>query len=372
MEKSFRMYKSFWIILLLLNSFKSYSIPCPTSFDGGGFVESDTKLIDTESSLLAQGFSKRYVDRFNEAIRLIGLKKHWQKIQADPDIKHLPYFAQKVDAHIQEIQRGIETSELPVLEKRARLRVLKALKREAHIAKKIYKVTYNWWHIFNVRLIALVTTPIEEAFYLGLSLDQINSHQVVYRRVQEKRGSLHAFRGPYVQMMEKFPSIVLSPTVGDIGIMAFNQTVGERVHFLGVSGTHLDVDGGKLSPPEVYQHDIEHADSIEEYLQNQDLSFHAQFKIKIQRFIVDFREPQELAYYLLTRERGNLKADDNAIFEKSLGRMLDRHYLVYLLPEVIRNREYESRKEAKEVLQMYFRDIESNYNAISQEIRNSN
>lgn len=366
------MYKYYWIILFLISSYRSYSTPCPVGFTRPPSEKRNVQLIDIESGLLTQGFSKYYTNRFNEAIRLVSLKKHWKKLKVDPKRKHLPYFAQKVDAHIQEIQRGIEISELPMLEKRARLRVLKALKREAHLAKRTYKVTYNWWNIFNVRLIALVTTSIEEAFTLGLSLDQIQNHQEVYKRVKEKRDSLHAFKTPYVQMLEEFPNIVLVPSISEVGPMAFNQTMSESIHFMGVSGADERVDGKILSPQDYFRHDGEHAGFIEEYLKTQDLSVHSQFKFKIRDLPKESWEQQEFAYYLLLRERGILRSDDNGIFQRNLSRFLRNSHDINLLPEVIRNRQYTDREEYEQVLREYFDDMESNYNAISQEIRNSN
>ena len=364
------MYKNFWIIFLLLGPYSAF--PCPSSFTGPLSKIHYRHSVDNERSLLARGFPSYYVNRFDESVQLVKLKQGWIKKEADPEITHIPYFARKIPAHIKETRKGIMNSELQDFEKHARLRALKDLEREASLAKRTSKVTSTWWNIFNIRLIALVTFPIESAFNLGLSLTQIQDYQVVYRRLQETKGAFNIFNNPYIQMMEAFPHIVLVPAIGEIGPMAFNQTMSEHIHFIGVSGVDVEVDGKMLTPQDYFRHDGEHAESIEAYLKKQDSGFHARFKRRKASLPTVERIQQELAYYLLLRERGILRGSNTAVFQRNFNRMLRYNHIINLLPADIRNGQYEDKEEYKQVLQEYFRDMESNYNALSQEIRTVN
>lgn len=367
------MYKYFWIIFILFISFEGYTAPCPSSFRAGSDsaeISNTEHLIDTEKNLMAKGFSKEYTDQFDESLQLVELKKHWKKIKADPEKSHLPYFADKIDAHIYEIKKGIQASQLSKSEKQARLKVLEILQKEAHLAKTNNQVTYNWWNIFNIRLIALVISPIESAFELGLSLNHIKDHQEVYRRVKEG-GNYHI--EIYTEMMNSFPNIMLVPAIGEIGLMAFNQTMAESVHFIGVSGVNRSVDGKKLTPQQYFRHDVEHANSIEEYLKTEDLLFYSQFKRKIKDLPQEIREQQEFAYFLLLHERGGIiKGNDYDIFERNFHGFAFNHPDIRLLPRTLSAVYVRDRKKYKELLREYFDQMNRYYTALSQDIRNSN
>ena len=360
------MYKCF-CLLLLLSSFKSYSILCPASF-GDVAVH---QRIDTENNLQLQGFSEKYTDQFDQAVRLVELKKYWQKIKADPQRNHLPHFAKQISSHVLEIKKGIEKSPLPEEDKKARLQTLGFLEWEGGMARRTYKVTYIWWSVFNIRLIALASSSVESAFNLGLSLTQVKSHEEVYKLMKEKKDLLNAFNGPYVQMLEEFPNIVLFPSVGRIGPMAFNQTMNEGIHFIGVSGVSAQVDGKILSPQDYFKHDVEHTADIEKYLKTQNPSFHSQLRLKIRSLPKERREQQEFAYFLLLRERELITKDDSKIFQKNLTRFLKRTHDINLLPASLRDRSYKDQEEYEQVLREYFNDMESYYNKIVQEVRNS-
>ena len=366
------MYKYFWAVLLL-GSFESYSNPPPCAVSFGKRVSlSGSVLEGGETRLRARGFSKYYTSAFDEAVWLVELQKRWKKAKADPEKTHIPFFAERVNSHIGHIGKSIKDSNLPEFEKYKKLRTLKALRNEADFRRKSKEVTASWWNIFNIRLIALVTFPVESAFHLGLSQDQLQSYHTVYSRLQELRESFPAFNGPYIQMLEKFPDVVLVPSINEAGPMAFNQTMSESIHFVGVSGADVRADGKTLSPQDYFKHDIEHIASIEEYLQTQDLSFHSQFKLNLEDLFTTDRERQELAYFLLLREREFITNNDSPVFQRNLIRFLRGDHDINLLPFSLRNRQYKDREEYHRVLQEYFKDMEDSYNSMAQEIRSSN
>ena len=364
-----KLYRYFWIPFLLFNVYSAYAVPCAGVFSPLKRVLSASA--DTEKNLLRRGFSQYYVNYVDTAVHLVKLKKRWMK-KKNPEDMHIPYFAWNIEAHIAEIRKGIKASSLSDVEKSSRLEALKALEKEAFFKKKIHKMTYMWWNIFNIRLITLTADSVESAFNLGLSLNQVQNEQEVYRVLKEKKDS-SAFNGPYVQMLEKFPNIVLIPVVGDIGPMAFNQVMSESIHFVGVSGTEAKVDGKKLSPQDYVRHDVEHANSIEEYLKTEDLSFHSQFKRKIKDLPQEVREQQELAYFLLLHERGSvLQGSDRAVFDRNFHVFASNPIDTRLLPHTLSAVYVQDRKKYKELLREYFDQMNRHYTALFQEIRNSN
>ncbi len=362
------MCRYFWIILLLSSS-RSFSAPCAMAFGRFNPVKFDRRsLTDAEETLLARGFSRYYTNFFDSAVWIVELQKRWKKIKANPETTHIPYFAQQVNSHIKHIRKSINNSDLPDFEKYGKLRTLKVLEREAFSARKNHKVTSTWWNIFNIRLIALTTSPVESAFSLELSRDQLKSYQTVYKRLQEMRDSI--VLGPYVQLMEKFPDAVLAPSISQVGPMAFNQTMSENIHFIGVSGTNVKVDGKVLSPQDYFKHDVEHTLSIEEYFTKQNPSFYSQLRREISSLPKDKREQLEFAYFLLLRERGPMiKSKDEIVFQRNLDRFLRDVLDWSLLPESIRNRNYKDREEYERVLTEYFKNMKNRYNSIVQKAR---
>ena len=364
-----KLYRYFWLLFLLFNVCSAYAVPCAGVFTPPKIVLSSSAV--TETNLLKRGFPNYYVNYFDTAVHLVKLKERWMK-KKKPEDMHIPYFARSIEAHIAEVQKGIKASSLSDAEKSSRLKTLKALEKEAFFKKKIRKVTHKWWNIFNIRLIALTVDSVQSAFNLGLSLDQVQNEQEVYRVLQEKK-DLNDFNGPYAHLLEKFPNIVLIPTVEDVGVMAFNQAMSESIHFIGVSGKGAAVDGKKLSPQDYVKHDVEHAHSIEEYLKTEDLSFHSRFKSEIKDFSQEIRQQQELAYFLLLHERGIIvQGNDQAVFERNFHRFTLNSLDIRLLPNNLSVVYMQDRKRYEELLREYFSQMSRRYENLSQAVRNSN
>ena len=361
--------KYFWIFFVLFSVHSAFAGSCMDIFNLPKRILSAPS--GTERNLLRQGFSQYYVNHFDSTVQLLKLKKLWMKKGAKPENTHIPYFAKNIEAHIEEIREGIKASGLSDVEKSSRLKTLKALEKEALFKKKIRKVTYIWWNIFNIRLVALTADSIESAFDLGLSLNQVQNEQEVYSILQETKSLYKVFHASYIQTLEKFPHIVMVPVVGDVGLMAFNQAMGESIHFVGVSGTSVIVDGKQLSPQDYFRHDLEHASSIEEYLQTADLSFYSQFRRKIKDLPQEIREQQELAYFLLLHERGGIvQGSSHAVFERNF------HSFASFKPPDVRLLSHftslQDRRKYKELLRGYFDQMKDRYEDLSREIRNSN
>ena len=359
------MYKYVWIVFILLSSYKSYAATCEDVMGGSlDKMNSIRTSMNIEQNLLAQGFSKNYTNQFDTAFQMVELRKHWIEKKADPENTHIPYFSQEVPSHIEMVRKEIEASTLTNDEKYERLRILKKLEDEAYFMRKTYKVNSTWWNIFNIRLMALTVPVVPSAFNLGFSQSEITDYKIVYERLQETKDLVGIFGARYVEMMNRFPEIVLVPVIGDVGLMAFNQTAGENVHFLRISSTE---NGKMLTSQTRLRYDLQRAASMEEFFKSEDLSFHSWFKQRMQNLPQKEREQQEFAYYILMFERGNMRGDDNDIFERNFHRMKKPSTdLINMLPPDVRDREYQNQEAYTQALHKFFNDISNHYNTSSQ------
>lgn len=354
------MYKSFCIIFILFSS--AYAVPCP-------FLFSRSRSVDNERNLIKKGFPETYISNFDTATQLIKSRQLWIKKNAQPEEKHISYFAQQIDAHIEEFRKGINNLDLPDAEKHKRLRTLKALKNEAYFIRRTYKVTSTWWNLFNIRLIALVTPSVESTFNLGLSLEQLLDYEIVYKRLKETSKTVNLLGiHSYFEVLEKFPDIVLVPIVGDVGPMAFNQVAGEGIYFLRVSSVSVEMGLKNLDPQIYFGYEVQRITSVEKYLSHlrkKSPFFYSQFKLRIKTLPTEQRQQQELAYYLLMFERGSMSGSDESIFQRNFYRMLRSTDFSNLLPSVMGGMQIAD-SASEDMLREYFDGMITNYNALSQ------
>ena len=106
-----------------------------------------------ESVLKEQGFKPTYYRGVDQAREFNKVAKYLRKIKADPKKTHIPYFSDQIDKTIADFEKGFrkEYQNNPEF-LTERLKILKALKKEARKRIKDQNVTYDWWADFNLRL----------------------------------------------------------------------------------------------------------------------------------------------------------------------------------------------------------------------------
>ena len=90
-----------------------------------------------------------FTKSLDEANRMIQLAERLRDSQINPYTTHIPEFADDIPKHISFIKEGIENSGK---RKRARLKELAKLEKEALKKAQNKQVTYAWWLEWNERL----------------------------------------------------------------------------------------------------------------------------------------------------------------------------------------------------------------------------
>ena len=103
-----------------------------------------------------------------------------------------------------------------------RLSQLEHLRSEAQSRQQTKQVTYLWLMHFTVQL-AVLATPIENR--IGLEKT-------------EAYGDWHSY---LFKSVNKFPDVIILPTINDLGISTINRGDGTNVHFIGLIDGPVDV-----------------------------------------------------------------------------------------------------------------------------------
>ena len=170
----------------------------------------------------------------DEANRMIQLAERLRDSQIDPHTTHIPEFADDIQKHISFIKKGIKKSGE---EKRARLKALAELKKEALEKAKNKQVTYEWWLSWNERL--SIAGSIYTNTYTLSRISITNQHtNSIYQ------------------------DIIMIPTISELGIQAFNRSSSQNVFPLGVVNQATFTDGILMTPYNFFSHDVEHSTKI--------------------------------------------------------------------------------------------------------------
>ena len=107
-----------------------------------------------EAHLKARGFKPSYYSGVDQAREFARVGEYVRNINADPYTTHIPYFANRIDSIIRNVERNIRSGEKldSTIEK---LRILEGFKEEAQQRIDSKKVTYEWWILFHLRLFIL-------------------------------------------------------------------------------------------------------------------------------------------------------------------------------------------------------------------------
>ena len=120
----------------------------------------DIRRTPEEPHFAEQGFKPELYKGYDKARELNEVKKWAEKIEADRYRTHIPYFADQVEKHIADFEKGFRKEYQDDPEFLAgRLKILEELKQEARKRVKDQNVTYDWWANFNIRLPMIAEEP---------------------------------------------------------------------------------------------------------------------------------------------------------------------------------------------------------------------
>ena len=239
-----------------------------------------------EQAFKVQGFSSAYVrglDKVNEWVSVIS---QIRKLKVNPYKTHIEYFANHIEAHVEHVRRGLDPSSFHAL------RNLERLRRHAERTVQEEGVTYSWWIRFNYALsrVSDLTMSDVDVMRSPSSLSRIGIHNLVNR----------------------FPAYVVMPTImGKMGVMSINRATQHDIYVGGlVSGKNTGHGKETVSPEWFFDHDIRvHAvraiDARSTYRDKKHGGDYALLIERMQSLTGEKRRNVELAYYIITHERGD-------------------------------------------------------------------
>ena len=264
-----------------------------------------------ETQLQARGFKPSYYSGVDQAREFARVGEYIRNIKADPYTTHIPYYADRIDSLIRNVERGLRNGEKldSTIE---RLRILGVFKKEAQKRIDNKKVTYEWWVLFHLRLFTLamqyhfVKSKKEHYSDGKILMYYIRTHEGF--RTHEGMKVFFNMMGKgymelFTELMNGFPKDIMFFSTKDIlGYMAFNR-MRSGDHFIGISWK----DEKKFADGFTYEsvssfmmHDIGHAGSN---FRNERLIKQVEERIN-NISDVKKREKAELAWFIFRHERG--------------------------------------------------------------------
>jgi hypothetical protein len=239
-----------------------------------------------EQAFKEQGFSSAYVrglDKVNEWVWVIN---QIRKLKVNPYKTHIEYFANHIEAHIEHVRRSLDPSSFHAL------RNLERLRRHAERTVQEEGVTYSWWIRFNYALsrVSDLTMSDVDVIRSPSALSRIGINNLVNR----------------------FPAYVVMPTIiGKVGVMAINRATQHDIYVGGLMSGRSTGHGKEVVSPEwFFDHDISvHAvraiDIRSTYRDRRHGGGYALLIERMQGLTGEKRRNVELAYYIITHERGD-------------------------------------------------------------------
>lgn len=208
------------------------------------------------SRIIESGVPSSYFDGYREAERMLLLAQKLRSGLIDPTSTHLPEFSNKIPLFFRRIENFIAGQEGHYLDTVERLETLAAMRREYADRVVAREVSYEYWVVLSQRLAILATPEIERtAPFISVTQSMLAQHDIVYRR----------YFGPgaqYTHFLQRFPDVLLMPTMETMGVASFNPIFSFQVYPIGLVSEQLSVDGRRMWPDSYWKHDLEHADAF--------------------------------------------------------------------------------------------------------------
>ena len=275
-----------------------------------------------EFQLQTRRFKSSYYSGVDQAKKFARIGEYMRNIKASANTTHIPYFANQIEVHIKEIERGIKSQTENIEE---RLKILEDFKKEAQSRIDSQTVTYFWWVMFNIRLSVLVVSPavlrriiqsnldnprVRE--YLGWNkgpveeIDYLNLHGIIQELFKNEKYK-YLFYGTLdmnhiIGLVNRFPEDVMFFVTKKLGLMAFNR-MGERDYLMELSGDEkIFLDDELHNSLSLIGHDLDHTGPIFRVSNK----FIRQVEKRIDRISdVKEREKVELVWFIFRHEDGN-------------------------------------------------------------------
>ena len=289
-----------------------------------------------ESALREKGHQTIYTQELDHAIHLIHLGKKLRAKNVHPQRTHVKDFEKFTKEHIEFIKNSLLSQDQKL---DTQLQILEQLEQKVNRQIKNRKVTYAWYLKVNYYLSSLASGN----YFEFQSLDDL---EILFF----ENSSYF-----YELALSQFPDKIFLPTIKRIGIMGFNRSFTEGINFIGLIGEKTYADGRELTPEKFFQHDIEHGNSISNFvfsknnLMNQWKKIYPQFMNRLKNLPPEKREMAEMIYFMIAHEDLLINSLNGAVYntinakhlkseikERRIKRFLAKDDLAFFLPEEIK------------------------------------
>ena len=173
----------------------------------------------------------------------------------NPYRTHIVDFEDQITEHVEYIKQGILSSGKDV---NSRLTILDAFKHEAENKRDNKELTYQYWLLWNMRLSILASSEQPTNWNWHTHEDTLsrkltsNPFSEDYRLNEYTQDMINVF-------LELFPSFILLPVIGPLGYKDFNKMIPHGVFPIELQNKDVIQDNRKMSPYNIYGHDVNHA-----------------------------------------------------------------------------------------------------------------
>ena len=190
-----------------------------------------------EAELKKQGFKDDYIRGVDEVNALIELAEKLRESNIHPYKTHIEHFAQQIPEVVAYFRNNHLFTDQTA---RSRLRDLEKLEAEAVLRVDKKEVTYEWWVLWNVRLVGWSTLSYNAGIWKELPKNWWKSHKTTKKLLEERNeeGDIYL-----LEHLDDFPGIIIIPDVHnrDLGIMATNNlSVAPPVVIMNLSAKNKD------------------------------------------------------------------------------------------------------------------------------------
>ena len=298
-----------------------------------------------KSDLKEKGYRAIYTQGLDHALFLIQLGK---KLKTKTPDEHIEDFSISIKEHIDFIRKSLLSKKRKTFKREwnTRLKILKELEQRIDEKIKNKQMTYNRYLKINYKLSLLAS---DKCCYHPVEIQSLDHLEGLFFKI--------AF-SYYEKALSRFPDKIFLPTINQIGIIGFNRSFGENIHFVGLIGDKTYMDGAEMTPQQFFQHDIEHGnDLLMFYFPSQSLAvaqykqsqFYSQFINHLESLPPKKREMAEIIYFMIAHEDLLINSSTDRLHNKIHGKYLKleierrirrftvENDLAFFLPKKIKN-----------------------------------
>ena len=266
--------------------------------------------------LRKMGLKDAYIAGLDKLDKMFEVSELLRSPRFNPTETHVEHFASLIPHHLAVIESGLPSQE-GLLNWRHlwdwNLGRRLAISEEAEERLETQRVTYNWWVSYHLRFSILATLAQQmrdsgDFMHTRYRTENWHTNEKLKSAYQIYQSNNKEIQLAY---LNKFPKIILWPTVDKVGVDPFNRLFMTGMHPVGVRSTPVVADGITMSPLYFFLHDFVHLINIVQWemslfatkgknVARRILHFHNEFINRTDTLPKEEMEMAKLMYFLAT------------------------------------------------------------------------